>query len=44
MENKIEIRLDRALVNQAFLGMFTESRLTNLEVSTSDHCPIWLEP
>ncbi|XP_074337471.1 uncharacterized protein LOC141674665 [Apium graveolens] len=42
-ESSIEVRLDRALVNQAFLSMFANARLTNLEVSTSDHCPIWLE-
>ncbi|KAL8108560.1 hypothetical protein AgCh_024870 [Apium graveolens] len=43
-DNSIEVRLDRALVNQSFLSMFTNARLTNLEVSTSDHCPLWLEP
>ncbi|XP_074342035.1 uncharacterized protein LOC141679431 [Apium graveolens] len=42
-ENSIEVRLDRALVTQDFLSMFTNARLTNLEVSTSDHCPLWLE-
>lgn len=24
--------------------MLSEAKLTNLEVSTSDHCPLWLEP
>lgn len=42
--NHIEVRLDRALVNPAFLNAFQEARLTNLEISTSDHCPILLEP
>lgn len=39
----IEVRLDRALVSQGFLTLFNDAKLTNLEVSTSDHCPIWLE-
>lgn len=40
----VEIRLDRALVNSAFLDMFTDTKLINVEVSTSDHCPLLLEP
>lgn len=40
----VEIRLDRALVSQDWLDTFQEARLTNLEVSTSDHCPLFLEP
>ena len=40
----IEVRLDRALVTQDFLNLFKEAKLTNLEVSTSDHCPLLLEP
>lgn len=40
----IEVHLDRALVNQDFLNIFKEAKLTNLEVSTSDHFPILLEP
>ncbi|XP_074373986.1 uncharacterized protein LOC141714363 [Apium graveolens] len=39
-----EIRLDRALVTQTFLDLFKEAKLTNLEISTSDHSPLWLEP
>lgn len=31
------------LVSQNFLNIFKDTKLTNLEVSTSDHCPIWLE-
>lgn len=42
--NHIEVLLDRALVNPAFLSIFKEAKLTNLEVSTSDHCPILMEP
>lgn len=40
----IEIRLDRALVSNLFLNVFKNVQLTNLEISTSDHCPILLEP
>lgn len=39
----IEVRLDRALVSYDFLNLFTEAKLINLEVSTSDHSPILLE-
>ncbi|XP_074349508.1 uncharacterized protein LOC141689198 [Apium graveolens] len=39
-----EIRLDRALVSQEWLMSFQDAKLTNMEVSTSDHCPILLEP
>lgn len=42
--NHIEVRLDRALVNPTFLNVFKEAKLTNLEVSTLDHCPILMEP
>ncbi|XP_074352956.1 uncharacterized protein LOC141692116 [Apium graveolens] len=38
----IEVRLDRAIVNIPFLDVFTDATLTNLEISTSDHCPILL--
>lgn len=41
--NCIEVRLDRALVTPTFLNLFKDARLVNLEVSTSDHCPIMLE-
>ncbi|KAK1386603.1 hypothetical protein POM88_014781 [Heracleum sosnowskyi] len=40
----IEIRLDRALITDSFMAQFTEAKLTNLEISTSDHSPIFLEP
>ncbi|XP_074374632.1 uncharacterized protein LOC141715043 [Apium graveolens] len=39
----IEVRLDRAIVSVNFMHMFAEAKLINLEVSTSDHCPILLE-
>lgn len=39
----IEVRLDRALVNSEFMNMFKDATITNLEVSTSDHCPLLLE-
>lgn len=42
-DNHIEVRLDRALVNPSFLNVFMNAKLTNLEVSTSDHCPLLLE-
>lgn len=40
----IEVRLDRASVNNAFLNMFKDVRLINLEITTSDHCPLLLDP
>ncbi|XP_074324163.1 uncharacterized protein LOC141661078 [Apium graveolens] len=40
----VEIQLDRALVSNNFMQVFTEAKLTNIEVSTSDHSPIFLEP
>lgn len=43
-ENCIEVRLDRALVTPCFLDIFKDAKLTNLEVTTSDHCPLLLEP
>lgn len=42
--NWIEVRLDRALVSSNFIQQFSEMKLTNLEVSTSDHAPILFEP
>lgn len=42
--NHIEIRLDKALVNHEFLNVFQEAKISNLEVSTSDHYQILLEP
>ncbi|KAK1362169.1 hypothetical protein POM88_046643 [Heracleum sosnowskyi] len=43
-ENWVEVRLDRALVSESFLHLFKGAKLINLEVSTSDHCHILLEP
>ncbi|XP_074323276.1 uncharacterized protein LOC141660211 [Apium graveolens] len=40
----IEVRLDRAVASSSFLYIFTEVKLTNLGISTSDHSPIYLEP
>ncbi|XP_062103947.1 uncharacterized protein LOC133815077 [Humulus lupulus] len=39
-----EIRLDRAIVNSRWNGLFPNSKLSNLETSPSDHNPIFLEP
>ncbi|XP_074355853.1 uncharacterized protein LOC141695513 [Apium graveolens] len=39
----IEVRLDRALATSEFMYMFKDVILSNLEVSTSDHCPLLLE-
>uniref|UniRef100_A0A803Q5L9 CCHC-type domain-containing protein n=1 Tax=Cannabis sativa TaxID=3483 RepID=A0A803Q5L9_CANSA len=38
--NWIEVRIDRALVSQSWIESFPLAKLMNLEVSTSDHCPI----
>ncbi|XP_030498113.2 uncharacterized protein LOC115713770 [Cannabis sativa] len=38
----IEVRIDRAVVSQNWLDMFPIAKLLNLEVSTSDHCPLLL--
>ncbi|KAK1383559.1 hypothetical protein POM88_021294 [Heracleum sosnowskyi] len=43
-EGRVDVRLDRALVTPAFFTLFKDAKLTNLEVSTSDHSPLWLEP
>ncbi|XP_074352927.1 uncharacterized protein LOC141692083 [Apium graveolens] len=40
----VEIRLDRALTSGSWLNLFKDAKLVNLEVSTSDHSPIFLEP
>lgn len=40
----MDVRFDRAFASMAWLTTFDEARLINIEVSTSDHCPIWLEP
>ncbi|XP_060965673.1 uncharacterized protein LOC115711034 [Cannabis sativa] len=41
-DNWVEERLDKALVTYTWLSLFPQSTLYNLEVSTSDHCPILL--
>ncbi|XP_060972201.1 uncharacterized protein LOC133038159 [Cannabis sativa] len=43
-DNWIEVKLDRAFVTSSWFDKFPNARLTNLEVSTSDHCPILLSP
>ncbi|KAK1365329.1 hypothetical protein POM88_040890 [Heracleum sosnowskyi] len=40
----VEIRLDRAVASSSWLNLFKDAKLVNLEVSTSDHSPILLEP
>lgn len=40
----IEIRLDRALVSNAWWDLFALAKLYNLEGSPSDHSPIFLDP
>ncbi|XP_060961729.1 uncharacterized protein LOC133031950 [Cannabis sativa] len=42
-DNWIEVRLDRALVTERWLQLFPWAKLINLEVSSSDHCPILLD-
>lgn len=36
--------MDRALVSSRFMNQFSEAKLTNMEISTSDHSPLLLEP
>ncbi|XP_060961018.1 uncharacterized protein LOC133031516 [Cannabis sativa] len=40
----VEARLDRAVVSQGWISKFPLAKLYNLEVSTSDHCPLHLVP
>ncbi|XP_074373938.1 uncharacterized protein LOC141714312 [Apium graveolens] len=40
----VEERLDRALISHSWNLLFPTARLVNLEISTSDHCPLWLDP
>lgn len=40
----IDIRLDRAMVNSKWLAKFRTTQLLNLEVTLSDHSPIFLCP
>ncbi|KAK1398276.1 hypothetical protein POM88_008139 [Heracleum sosnowskyi] len=43
-EDWMEVRLDRALTNMAWLNMFPLAKLYNLEGTPSDHSPILLIP
>ncbi|XP_074351933.1 uncharacterized protein LOC141691089 [Apium graveolens] len=40
----VEIRLDRALVSTSWSDIFKDAMLVDLKCSTSNHCPILLEP
>ncbi|XP_062099843.1 uncharacterized protein LOC133805695 [Humulus lupulus] len=40
----VEVRIDRALSSHSWLHMFPMAKLFNLELSTSDHSPLLLEP
>lgn len=40
----MKVRLDRAIKNASFVQNFHEAKLFNVEVSTSDHSPLLLEP
>lgn len=40
----MEIQIDRALVSPTWLNLFPMTELNNLEDSSSDHSPIFLEP
>uniref|UniRef100_A0A803NFH1 Reverse transcriptase domain-containing protein n=1 Tax=Cannabis sativa TaxID=3483 RepID=A0A803NFH1_CANSA len=42
--NWVEVRLDRALASSTWHQIFPTASLTNLDYSTSDHTPIFLEP
>uniref|UniRef100_A0A803PEK6 Reverse transcriptase domain-containing protein n=1 Tax=Cannabis sativa TaxID=3483 RepID=A0A803PEK6_CANSA len=42
--NWVEVRLDRALISSDWFRLFPQAKLSNLETSTSDHSPIYLEP
>ncbi|XP_060964627.1 uncharacterized protein LOC133033648 [Cannabis sativa] len=39
----MEARLDRAMVNFSWLSIFSDAKLFNLEVSPSDHTPLFLD-
>ncbi|XP_060960664.1 uncharacterized protein LOC133031228 [Cannabis sativa] len=41
--NWIEVRLDRALISNAWNSLFLAAKLFNMEVSASDHSPLWLD-
>ncbi|XP_062112653.1 uncharacterized protein LOC133823820 [Humulus lupulus] len=40
----VEARLDRALATDSWLNLFPGAKLLNTEVTTSDHCPLLLDP
>ncbi|XP_062104477.1 uncharacterized protein LOC133815684 [Humulus lupulus] len=43
-ENWIEVWLDRTLVCHAWMSLFQSTRVLNLEITSSDHSPIFLDP
>lgn len=42
--NWVEVRLDRAMTSDEWNVLFPSARLINLEISSSDHCPLLLDP
>ncbi|KAM6561714.1 hypothetical protein CsatA_030953 [Cannabis sativa] len=38
----VEVRLDRALISHDWQTLFPSAFLENLEITVSDHCPIWV--
>lgn len=40
----MEVRLDRDFADDLWFQLFPMAKRYNLEVSPSDHCPIFLEP
>uniref|UniRef100_A0A803NXE1 Endonuclease/exonuclease/phosphatase family protein n=1 Tax=Cannabis sativa TaxID=3483 RepID=A0A803NXE1_CANSA len=40
----IEVRLDRALATPSWMSLFSNAQLINMVFSTSDHCPLFLDP
>lgn len=38
------MKLDRAVTTRSFVDMFTDVKLLNLEILTSNHSPVFLEP
>lgn len=36
--------LDRVMVNEKWKQMFKNAKVYNLEISCSDHFPLWLDP
>lgn len=43
-ENWIEIRFDLALATKSWVECFPDAKLTNMEITTSDHTPLLLKP